>query len=71
MTFAHWSISLLSTSLKQIWYHGRFFLIIDFTQANLVSRAVLFHGVDVSLVAQVKEGLHHDHYLADVFSLLP
>ncbi len=46
-------------------------VIIDLTQADLVSRAVLSHGVDVSLAAQVKEGLHSDHCLADVFSLLP
>jgi hypothetical protein len=37
------------------------------TRAYLVSRAIISHGVDASLVAQVKEKFHCNHYLVDVF----
>ncbi len=40
------------------------------TWANLVSHVTLFHGVVVTLVVQVKEGLYCDYYPTDVFFLL-
>jgi hypothetical protein len=45
-------------------------IIIDPTQANLVSQVVFFHGVIATMVTQVKEGPYHDCYLANVFLLL-
>ncbi len=42
-------------------------VITDPTQAYLVSRATLLHGVAMRLIAHVKEGFYHDCYLTNVF----
>ncbi len=54
------------------WWHLHIgdVIIIDPTQANLVSQVVFSHGVTTTMVTQVKEGLYCDYYLTDVFFFL-
>jgi hypothetical protein len=55
------------------WWHSHItdVIIVNPTQANLVSWPTFSHGVVTSLVVQVKEKLYCDYYPMDVFSLLP
>jgi hypothetical protein len=46
-------------------------IIVDPTQANLVSWAALFRGVAAIVVAHVKEGLYYNCYPTDMFFSLP
>jgi hypothetical protein len=54
------------------WWHLHIgdVIIVDPTQANLVSQVVFSHGVTKTMGTQVKEGLYHDCYLVNVFLLL-
>jgi hypothetical protein len=45
-------------------------IIVDPTQANLVSWVALSRGVDAIVVAHVKEGLYYSCYPMDVFFFL-
>ncbi len=45
-------------------------IIVDPTQADLVSRTTFSCGVVATMVAQVKEGLYYDHYPLNMFFLL-
>ncbi len=45
-------------------------VIVNPTQADLVSLAALSHGVVVTLAIHVKEGFYHNYYPTDVFFLL-